>query len=404
MSTNYAVLFYLKKPKNYTNGPMPVYMRITVDGIPKELSTGKACEPSRWSSQANRVVGKTEESKLLNAYFDTLENQLADIHLQMTKLRLEITAQLLKLKLQGKEVDNRKYLLVEFEDHNAKMKALIGKGFTLNTLKGYKTSINHIQLYIEKEYKMKDIELEKIDHTFITGFEFYLRSLKDCSAITTARYMKSLRKIINNALAHRWITENPFARYKNRARPKEREFLTADELQRIKDKDLTIRRIRNVRDIFVFCCYTGLSYIDVQQLKKTDIAKGVDGKLWILTSREKSDINSNIPLLPDALTIIERYADYPPSVAKGLALPVLSNQKMNSYLKEIADLCEIPKVLTFHMSRHTFATTVTLSNNVPIETVSKMLGHTNLKTTQHYAKLLDTRVSSDMALLQQRLT
>lgn len=158
-----------------------------------------------------------------------------------------------------------------------------------------------------------------------------------------------------------------------------------------------------MRDIFVFCFYTGLSYADVRKLQKTDIAKGIDGRLWVLTSREKTETSSNIPLLPQALEIIGRYADYPPCVSRGLVLPVLSNQKMNSYLKEIADLCNITKTLTFHMARHTFATTVTLANNVPIETVSKMLGHTNIKTTQHYAKLLDTRIGSDMEKLKEKL-
>jgi site-specific recombinase XerD len=402
MSTNYSLLFYLKKPKSYVNGPKPIYLRITVNGIPKEVSSGKECEPLRWNSKANRAKGTNEETKFLNTYLDTLEHKLADIHLQLTKEGSEITSELLKLKFLGKDI-MRRYLIEEFEDHNNKMEALIGNGFKPSTLKGYKTTTNHIAAYIEKQYKTKDIDMMKIDHAFIVGLEFYLRSDMGCSAVTTAKYIKHFRKIINQSLAHRWIKENPFILYKTKVKPKEKEFLTKDELKRIEEKGFKIERLKHVRDIFVFCCYTGLSYIDVKQLRTSDIGKGVNDKLWVLTSREKTEINSNIPLLPGALKIISKYADYPPSIAKGLALPVLSNQKMNSYLKEIADLCEITKELTFHMSRHTFATTVTLSNNVPIETVSKMLGHTNIKTTQHYAKLLDNRVGSDMELLQQRL-
>jgi site-specific recombinase XerD len=402
MSANYSLLFYLKKPKSYVNGPKPIYLRITVNGIPKEVSSGKECEPLRWNSKANRAKGTNEETKFLNTYLDTLEHKLADIHLQLAKESSEITSELLKLKFLGKDI-MRRYLIEEFEDHNNKMEALIGNGFKPNTLKGYKTTTNHIAAYIEKQYKTKDIDMMKIDHAFIVGLEFYLRSDMGCSAVTTAKYIKHFRKIINLSLAHRWIKENPFILYKTKVKPKEKEFLTKDELKRIEEKGFKIERLKHVRDIFVFCCYTGLSYIDVKQLRTSDIGKGVNDKLWVLTSREKTEINSNIPLLPGALKIISKYADYPPSIAKGLALPVLSNQKMNSYLKEIADLCEITKELTFHMSRHTFATTVTLSNNVPIETVSKMLGHTNIKTTQHYAKLLDNRVGSDMELLQQRL-
>ncbi|MBT2621953.1 site-specific integrase [Chryseobacterium sp. ISL-6] len=402
MSTNYSLLFYLKKPKNYVSGPKPIYLRITLNGIPKEVSTGKECEPVRWNSKANRMNGTKEESKLLNTYLDALDRKVANIHLQLTKEGSEVTSELLKLKFLGKDID-RRYLIQEFEDHNKKMEALLGKEFKSNTLKGYKTTTNHISTYILKQYKTKDIDIMQIDHSFIVGLEFFLRSDKSCSAITTAKYMKHFRKIINLCIAHRWIKENPFILYKPKVRAKEKEFLTRDELARIECKDFKIPRLQHVRDIFVFCCYTGLSYIDVKQLRTSDIAKGVDTKLWILTSREKTEINSNIPLLPNALEIIEKYADYPPSVAKGLALPVLSNQKMNSYLKEIADLCEITKELTFHKARHTFATTVTLSNNVPIETVSKMLGHINIKTTQHYAKLLDTRVGFDMEILQQKL-
>ncbi|GAA4154966.1 hypothetical protein GCM10022217_12650 [Chryseobacterium ginsenosidimutans] len=193
----------------------------------------------------------------------------------------------------------------------------------------------------------KDTDIAKIDLSFIENYEFYLRSDLKNSAVTAAKSIKHFRKIINHCLAHKWIKDNPFAFYKIVAKPKEMEFLTKEELAKIENKPLTIKRIEHVRDIFIFCCYTGLSYIDVKQLHTCDITKGTDGKLWVLTSREKTEINSNIPLLPNALKIINKYADYPPSSAKGLALPVLSNKNMNSYLKEIADICQINKEITF---------------------------------------------------------
>lgn len=402
MCTNYSLLFYLKKPKGYLAGPKPIYMRITVSGIPKEISTNRECDPSRWNSKANRASGTKEEIKKLNLYLDALDHKVMNIHLELLKNGAEITSDILKQKFLGKD-KNRRKLIDQFSDHNKKMEALLGNGFKENTLKGYKTTSTHIRQYIEREYNTSDIDIRHIDHAFVVGLEFYLRSIANCSPVTTAKYIKNFRKIINLCLAHRWITENPFLLYKTKVKAKEKEFLTRAELDRIEKKEFRIDRLNHVRDIFVFCCYTGLSYIDVKQLRNSDIAKGVDNKLWILTSRAKTEINSNIPLLPDALAIINKYSDYPPCVAKGLALPVLSNQKMNSYLKEIADLCEITKELTFHKARHTFATTITLSNNVPIETVSKMLGHSNIKTTQHYAKLLDTRVGSDMDILDQKL-
>lgn len=402
MCANYSLLFYLKKPKGYLVGPKPIYMRITVSGVPKEISTNRECDPSRWNSKANRASGTKEEVKTLNLYLDALQHKLMNIHLELLKTGVEITAEILKQKFLGKDA-SRRTLIQQFSDHNDKMEALLGNGFKQNTLKGYKTTSTHIQQYIQHEYKASDIDIRLVDHAFIVGLEFYLRSTANCSAVTTAKYIKNLRKIINLCLAHRWISENPFLLYKTKVKAKEKEFLTRAELDRIENKEFRIERLNHVRDIFVFCCYTGLSYIDVKQLRTSDIAKGIDNKLWVLTSRTKTEINSNIPLLPNALAIINKYSDYPPSAAKGLALPVLSNQKMNSYLKEIADLCEITKELTFHKARHTFATTITLSNNVPIETVSKMLGHSNIKTTQHYAKLLDTRVGSDMAILEKKL-
>ncbi len=402
MSTNYSLLFYLKKPKNYVNGPKPIYMRITVNGIPKEVSTGRECDPAKWISKANRAKGTKEDVKTLNAYLDTLEHKVTDTHLQMTKRGEEITAESIKMKYLGRDIQ-RKTLLTVFLEHNEQMKALLGKGFKPNTLKGYNTSLSHIGKYLNESFNLKDIEVRKMDHGFVAGYEFFLRSALGCSEVSAAKYIKHLRKIVKLCLAHKWITEDPFAFYKNSAKAKEKEFLTEHELERIERKLFTIPRLAHVRDIFVFCCYTGLSYADVKKLSDDNIGKGFGGKLWIFTNREKTETASNIPLLPKALEMLSRYSDYPPSVSKGKLLPVLSNQKMNSYLKEIADLCGITKKLTFHMARHTFATTITLSNDVPIETVSKMLGHTDIKTTQHYAKLLDTRIGRDMDRLEETL-
>jgi site-specific recombinase XerD len=402
MSRHYSLLFYLKKPKKYISGPKPIYMRITLDGLPREISTGKNCDPSRWNSKANRVNGTNEEIKTINAYLDALANKLANIHLQCIKESAEITSEMLKQRFLGGHTE-RHYLIEEFSEHNKKMESLIGNGFKPNTLKGYKTTKTHLTMFLAKKLNLEDIDITKINLAFIEEFEFYLRSERKNSSITAAKPIKHLRKIINLSLAHQWISENPFIFYKTRAKPKEVEFLTKDELDQIEKIEIKDETTDSVRDIFIFCCYTGLSYIDVKQLRTSDISEGTDGKLWILISRIKTETNSNIPLLPKALNIINKYADYPPSIAKGLALPVLSNQKMNIYLKKIIDLCKIYKKISFHKARHTFATTVTLSNNVPIETVSKMLGHSSIKATQHYAKLLDIKVASDMQALEEKL-
>jgi integrase len=233
-------------------------------------------------------------------------------------------------------------------------------------------------------------------------FEFFLRSERKCANNSAVKYIRNFGKIIRICIANRWLTYDPFLNYKNKIKTVDRFFLTNRELQEISDRNLATDRLTQVRDIFLFCCFTGLAYADVKNLRKWDIVTGIDGEKWITIKRQKTDTSSRIPLLPAATTLIQRYAEHPQCESSGRVLPVLSNQKMNAYLKEIADICAINKPITFHIARHTFATTVTLLNGVPIESVSKMLGHTNIQTTQHYAKILDIKVGADMAILKKR--
>jgi site-specific recombinase XerD len=216
------------------------------------------------------------------------------------------------------------------------------------------------------------------------------------------KYISNLKKIVNGCFRKGWLTKDPFSGFKMAKQEIEREALTDQELQKINSKTFPTDRLNFVKDIFLFSCYTGLAYADVKKLRRTEIASGIDGNYWIFTNRQKTDTQSRIPLLPPAQAIVEKYKDSPTCSDSGHVLPVLSNQKMNAYLKEIADVCGITKNLTFHIARHTFATTVTLSNGAPIESVSKMLGHRNLKTTQHYAKVLDRKVSDETRLLREK--
>ncbi|MCU1483185.1 MAG: integrase family protein [Subtercola sp.] len=401
MKINFHLLFYLKKQKNYQDGPAAIYMRITVNGKRAEFSAGRECEPRRWNARAGRGIGTKEDTRTLNTYLESLQAKVKTAHQRLIDAGKLITAGSLRDQFMGKE-EKCRYLMKLFDEHNANVEALIGNGFEANTLKGYKTTKTHLEGYLQKQYKKADIEITLLNHAFVTGFEFYLKSTCSCSGVTAAKYIKNLKKIVNFCVANSWLKSNPFINYKNSAKAKERLFLTQHELDVMTDKKLSVDRLRQVRDIFIFCCYTGLSYADVKKLKRSEIGVGIDGDKWIFTSRQKTDTSSRIPLLPVALNILDRYHDNPKCENKDLILPVLTNQKMNAYLQEIADLCDITKHLTFHLSRHTFATTVTLSNNVPIETVSKMLGHINIKTTQHYAKILDLKVSQDMALLKQK--
>lgn len=217
-------------------------------------------------------------------------------------------------------------------------------------------------------------------------------------------YIKKLKKIVRLCVANDWLAKDPFMSYKIKIRDTHRTYLLEEEIKTIIEKNLAIERLRVVRDIFIFSCYTGLAYSDVAKLTSSDISTGIDGEKWIFTTRTKTDTATRVPLLPPALAIIQKYANTPESLNNGKLLPVLSNQRMNSYLKELADICGINKELTFHCARHTFATTVTLTNGVPIETVSNMLGHRSLRTTQHYAKILDKKVSDDMQILREKFS
>jgi len=225
-------------------------------------------------------------------------------------------------------------------------------------------------------------------------------ALPICSNNTAVKYIKNFNKIIKICLANDWLDKNPFNNYKSKIKEVERDFLSEEELQAILNKDFKTDRLSLVRDIFIFSCFTGLAYIDVKNLTKSHISIGIDGEKWIYTHRQKTESASKIPIIPITQMIIDKYENHPQSNNQDVLLPILSNQKMNAYLKEIAAICEIEKELTFHIARHTFATTVTLTNGVPIESVSKMLGHKNIKTTQHYAKILDKKVSEDMQVLR----
>ncbi|HTN20442.1 MAG TPA: site-specific integrase [Pelobium sp.] len=403
MLTSFQVLFYLKKPKSYSSGQMPIYLRISVNGKRSEISIGRSCSPSNWNPHSGRSKGNKEDVKLLNAYLESLHTKLNIAHQVLVESGKELTVEYLRNAISGKR-EKSKMLLEIFDDHNQKVEALLGSGFEPNTLKGYRTTVKHLKSFIKYKYKNDDIPINKLNHEFIVDFEFYLRSSCKISMVSAAKYIKNLKKIVNSCVAHDWIIKNPFVNYKSKAKAGERVYLTQNELNSIYQKQFTIERLAQVKDIFLFCCYTGLAYADIKKLRRQEIGLGIDGGFWIFTKRKKTNTSTRVPLLDIAVEILDKYKDHPHCEAEGTLLPVLSNQKMNSYLKEIADLCSITKTLTFHIARHTFATTVTLSNGVPIETVSKMLGHTNIKTTQHYAKILDVKVSNDMSALRSKVS
>lgn len=377
-----------------------MYTRITYKGKRAEFSTSRRINLKNWDSKSGKARGTSEEARSINRFLDNIRVSLYEIHDRLIRENRSISATAIRDIHIGK--GEKQYMLLEiFQDHNDQMKSLIGKGFTQGTLQRYNACRQHIENYLAFRGIAKDIPVKDVDYEFITGFDYYLRSEKDCAHNTSQKYIVNFKKIIRIAHANQWIEKDPFFHWKGNWKSSEREFLTDKELQEMAEHEFDISRLDLVRDTFVFCCYTGLAFADVKKLSSNHIVINISGKKWIKTKRQKTQSLSSIPLLEIPEAILEKYADHPyVKEGKGL-LPVLTNQKSNSYLKEIADVCGIKKNLTTHLARHTFATTVTLSKGVPIESVGKMLGHRSLKTTQIYAKVLDEKVGRDMEILEQ---
>lgn len=403
MDANITNLFYIKRAKPNSKGLVPIFQRITINSQRIEKSTGKYIDPELWSSEGTKMKGKTDQARSINNHLDKLLNEVSEAEKDLILHRKEVNYINMKIILTGKGEKERTIVPI-FQEHNDRIQALVPTGeFAQGTVERYKTTLNHFKSFLELKYKISDIAIEKIDYAFIMDFDFFLRTQRACKNNTSIKYIKNFQKIFNICLNNEWITKDVFKKYKPKPTVVDRDYLTEPELNEVQTKKFATPRLILVRDIFIFSCYTGLAYIDVQNLSPANISIGIDGSKWIFTTREKTDGPSNIPLLPAAEELIEKYKNHPKAVNKNKVIPILSNQRMNGYLKEIADVCGINKELTFHVARHTFATTVTLSNGVPMESVSKMLGHRSLKSTQIYARVLDVKVSRDMQNLKDKL-
>ena len=396
--SSFNVLFFLKKTKLLKNGEASVCMRITVNGTRVENNIRKSIDPSLWNQAKESARGKSRKSCDLNAYIENARIKLHQIFCELEEQNQPITARLLQEIFfgQDKEPEAVRTLIGTMQEHNDQCRALIGKDYALITVRRYESCKRYLAELIRQKYGKDDLPLAEVNGELVRAFEFYLKTEKECQQNTVIRYMKCLKKITNLALANEWIAKDPFIGIKFHEKEVIREFLTMDELLSIYHKEFPLERITVVRDVFIFAAFTGLAFIDVQQLSLEHIVKDNNGNLWIRKPRQKTKNMCNIPLLDIPLEILRKYADYPASKKKGALLPVPCNQKMNSYLKEIADLCQIKKNLTTHTARHSYATSVCPANGVSIENVAKMLGHSNIKMTQHYARVLDSSILKDM--------
>lgn len=402
MSTAINILFYPKRRESDTDGKVMIYCRITVNSRRAEFSLRRTVNEQKWDSHSGKLRGKSEEVYSFNRFLEVVKNRLFKIYETLLNEEKDISATRVKNTYLGKE--GKEYQVLEvFKEHNDEIESLLGKGFTKGTLQRYKAAYVHVSDYITYKFQLKDIYVRTVDHKFITGLEFYLKSKKNLEHNTAIKYIVNFKKIIRIAYANEWITKDPFFYWKASWKTKEKQYLTQTELDTLQNKKSFLPRLELVRDIFVFCCYTGLAYSDVKLLKFENIVIGINGDRWIKIARKKTKAMSSIPLLPTAEKIIEKYSQHPHVMNGHGVLPVMTNQKSNAYLKEIADVCGINKNLTTHLARHTFATTVTLSKGVSIATVSKMLGHRSLKTTQIYAKVLDSKIGDEMNMLKEKL-
>ncbi|MFV0366285.1 MAG: site-specific integrase [Mangrovibacterium sp.] len=328
-----------------------------------------------------------------------IKARIHTIYHQLTIHDKHITSEKVKNEFLGLSVDNETVLSV-FDKHNEDFEKLVGVSKVRATFNKYIVTRRYVADFINLNYHVSDMALREINYTFLENLSIYLQTQRKCNINSAGKHLQRLKKIVFIAKSNGWIKADPFINFKIRLKKVDRGYLTEDELERIYKKPFSLKRLEQVRDFFVFSCFTGLAYVDVRNLTRNNIQKGIDGTDWIMTMRQKTDAVINIPLLEIPKIILKKYEGLSDD---GKLLPIVSNQKMNSYLKEIGDLCQIDKNLTYHLARHTFATTVTLAKGVPIESVSKMLGHTNITTTQIYARITNNKLSEDMRNLSLKL-
>ncbi|MGV8816016.1 MAG: site-specific integrase, partial [Gelidibacter sp.] len=380
------------------NNEAEIYARISVNGKRVNLSLKRKANIDQWDARTKRVKGNSPFARQTNQYLEEVNSQIFQIY-QDLKFKGElITAELVKAHYTGGTEEQGKSLLEIFGYHNKKIENTLAPG----SIRNFGITESYIKKFLLKKRKTTDVYLKQLNYEFLTDFQVYLSNLypaghpRALSQNTVMKHIQRLRKIVTLAFHMEWMVKDPFVRWKMSFDKTNREFLSEIELNRLETKEFISDRLDRVRDLFVFSCYTGISYVDIMTLTSDNVILNIDGSYWIETKRQKTNTVVKVPLLSQALRIIEKYKDHPVTAVSESLLPVITNEKLNAYLKEVANFVDIKKNLTFHMARHTFATTITLSNGVPIETVSKILGHTKISTTQIYARVLEHKISADM--------
>lgn len=399
----FSTLFLVENGKAVKNHAI-LYVRVTVNGKRTNISLKKKIPLQLWDSKKKKAKGTTSQARQINLYLTQVESQLFQCYQDLKFKGDIVTAKTIKANFNG-EGESIKTLQNILAYHTCKTENTFAKG----TIRNFAVTEGYLNKFLKKHLKVNDVYLNKLDYKFICDFENFLRSYwgkghpKAMGQNTVMKHIQRLRKMVTMAYHLEWIEKDPFLRWKPTFEKTEREFLSENELANLQSYDFKIERLDRVRDLFVFSCYTGIAYVDLMKLNSNNVSIGIDGSDWIFTNRQKTKSPVKVPLLKPALDLIIKYDNHALTTITNTLFPMISNEKVNFYLKEIADACGIRKNLTFHMARHTFATTVTLSNGVPIETVSKLLGHTKIASTQIYARVIEKKVSEDMQLLKDKI-
>lgn len=407
-STNQKInfLFYPNKQRT-RNGEAQIYVRLYIESKRAEFSTNFYVSLNDWDAKKSKVKNTHKSALLINNKLEQIRSEINHLFVLEVTQRGSTSSKELRDKYLGRDIEEQpkhKTILDAFDYHNLKMSEQVKIGKVVpKTYSRYIITKNKVEAFMQHQYKKGSMPLSEMRLRFVTEFEHYLLTVDKLQSNTAHKYIKNLKKIMNMAVGLDWIPSNPFSQFKCSYTNPEREILNQDEIHILLTKKLHAQRLEEVRDVFIFCCYTGFAYADVYQFSHNAVMKGLDGNLWLSTLRQKTGKKESVPLLPVALQIIDKYRNNDYCTTYDKLLPVNSNQRYNAYLKEIADICGINKKLTSHIARHTFATTITLANGVPIETVSAMLGHSSIRTTQIYAKVVEQKVSDDMQLLREKL-
>ena len=386
----FKVSYYVRSNYENKQGKSHLMIRIFLNGEMLNVgSSGIYIDKKLWNNSTNRVKGRGSESLNLNAQLDNISNSLQMIF-KKHEFDEDLTLDKIKSIFLGK--NKVKTTFVEFYDKYLEdIKAQVGAGKSIALYHKYSAARNHFVNFLHVKYGRRDLMPSELTHLIIHDFEIYLKTVVSLRSNSATKTLKFFKTVVIFAQKCGVMTHDPFLNHHFHMEPVDRGFLTDEEIQRIMQKDFEIPRLEMVRDVFIFSCFCGLAYIDVAHLTQENIIT-LDNRPWIIINRQKTNVQSNIPLLEIPRMILDKYKG---KIKENRLLPVLSNQKINAYLKEIADLCGIKKRLSYHVARHTFATML-LSKGVPIESVSKMLGHTNIKTTQIYARITNKKIEQDM--------